>query len=117
MADSVSFQYFHAVSDCGFSLPTAAYRCCYGNEVRGVNSMLSSCLMVARSVLFRATPLSPSERGVGSDSCLPQTDDLWGGVRSLPFPCSLRPWQPKNCGGGDDAFYSLILDNMLLEQF
>ena len=33
MANSVSFQYFQTVSDCRFSLPTAAYQCCYGNEV------------------------------------------------------------------------------------
>jgi len=100
------FQSFHTVSDCRFSLPTVAYQCCYGNnsEVRRVNSMLSSYLIIVRSIQFRATPLvkSPKELGVGSDSCLPQTYDLWGGVRSsdvasyitiqlLPFPYSFAP--------------------------
>ena len=99
MADSVSFQYFHAVSGCRFNLPTAAYQCCYGNnsDVRRVNSMLSSYLIIARSILFRATPLvkSPSELGVGSDSCLPQTHDLWGGVRSSDVACrSHTPFAP-----------------------
>jgi len=124
MVNSVKFfQSFHIVSDCRFSLPTAACQCCYGNnsEVHRVNSMLSSYLIIARSILFRATPLvkSPSERGVGSDSCLPQTHDLWGGVRSLPFPYSFRPCQPKHCGGEDGAFHfiSLILGTLLLEQF
>jgi len=122
MVNSVKFfQSFHTVSDCRFSLPTAACQCCYGNnsEVRRVNSMLSSYLIIARSILFRATPLvkSPSERGVGSDSCLPQTHDLWGGVRSLPFPYSFHPRQPKHCGGEDGAFHSLILGTLLLEQW